>query len=396
MNIRNEQDAFPSMEVLRIPALRISQGRNRQLFSLAIEGKQISKIASITRIKRGTEELSGYQRPEIVNHIREIRQYIESDNPMIPNPVIIAFDQRVVFEPVEGSEGFGYLVIPVSDKIDFEKPGFIVDGQQRTAALRETSRSGFMMPVSAFIASNHAEQREQFMLVNSTKPLPKTLLYELAPYTEGRLPSDLQQKKFPSRIMQKLNFEPGPLYLRIKTATNQAGKGKEESMKGIIADNSILRMIDSSLRDGALHRFRDPNTGEGEEVRILGVLNNFWLAVSKVFPYDWNLPPKQSRLLHGAGVAALGSLMDEIDAEYMHQKGVIDETNQKLITPMSFFVDELETVKPYCHWSSGFWNLGHDVDGNTIRKRWDEIQNLSRDIVMLSDFLVHAYRGEIK
>ncbi|MDI5166126.1 nicotinate-nucleotide--dimethylbenzimidazole phosphoribosyltransferase, partial [Salmonella enterica subsp. enterica serovar Montevideo] len=40
---------------------------------------------------------------------------------------------------------------------NFEKPGFIVDGQQRTAALREADINSFMMPVSAFIA-NDAEE----------------------------------------------------------------------------------------------------------------------------------------------------------------------------------------------------------------------------------------------
>lgn len=92
---------------------------------------------------------------------------------MIPNPVIIAFDQRVRFEPLMENSDMGHLVIPYSEDANFEKPGFIVDGQQRTAALREADINSFMMPVSAFIANDAEEQREQFMLVNSTKPLPK-------------------------------------------------------------------------------------------------------------------------------------------------------------------------------------------------------------------------------
>ena len=35
------------MSEFRVPALRIRQGEKRQLYSLAIEGKQISKIAAI-------------------------------------------------------------------------------------------------------------------------------------------------------------------------------------------------------------------------------------------------------------------------------------------------------------------------------------------------------------
>ena len=76
------------MSEYRVPALRIRQGEERQLYSLAIEGKQISKIAAISRIRRGEENLVGYQRPEVRNHIREIQRYIESSNPMIPNPAV--------------------------------------------------------------------------------------------------------------------------------------------------------------------------------------------------------------------------------------------------------------------------------------------------------------------
>lgn len=100
------------MSEYRVPALRIRQGEERQLYSLAIEGKQISKIAAISRIRRGEESLVGYQRPEVRNHIREIQRYIESKNPMIPNPVIIAFDKRVRFEPLTDNGDMGHLVIP--------------------------------------------------------------------------------------------------------------------------------------------------------------------------------------------------------------------------------------------------------------------------------------------
>lgn len=367
------------MSEFRVPALRIRQGEKRQLFSLAIEGKQINKIAAISRIRRGDEHLVGYQRPEVRSHIKEIQRYIESANPMIPNPVIIAFDQRVRFEPLLENSDMGHLVIPYSEEANFEKPGFIVDGQQRTAALREADINSFMMPVSAFIANDAEEQREQFMLVNSTKPLPKTLLYELAPHTHGRLPSDLQLRKFPSLLTQRLNFSEGPLAGRIKTATNP---------DGVIADNSLIKMIDSSLREGALYRFRDPATGLGDEAKMVKMLNNFWSAVKIVFTDDWNKKPRYSRLLHGVGILALGSLMDEIDQvhqEYQDEPGWMD------IPPVTRFVDELNRIKPLCAWSSGTWQLGTDIDGQPITRKWNEVQNMSRDISLVTDFLVTNY-----
>ena len=365
---------------IRVPALRIKQGTERQLFSLAIEGKKITDIASISRIKRGGEELLGYQRPEVQKHINEIKRYIESANPMIPNPVIIAFDNRVYFEPFsEQDDSIGYLVIPSSVEADFQKPGFIVDGQQRTAALRDAEIESFVMPVSAFITDNDAEQREQFMLVNSTKPLPKTLLHELAPHTEGRLPSELQARKFPSLLTQRLNFENGPLKGKIKTATNPAG---------IIADTSMIKMIDGSLRDGALYHFRDAETGTGDDTKIVQLLNNFWGAVALVFQEEWSLPPRQSRLLHGVGILALGSMMDEIyDTHHGYTPGWED------VPSVEQFKKELQEIKPMCQWSKGVWNFGSDIDGTPVNRKWNDLQNLSKDIALVTDYLVGAYRG---
>ena len=38
----------------------------------------------------------------------------------------------------------------------------------------------------------------------------------------------------------------------------------------------------------------------------------YWTAVKKVFPDAWGKPPEKSRLMHGAGVRAMGRLMDRI------------------------------------------------------------------------------------
>ncbi|TVL50844.1 hypothetical protein AYI98_07670 [Shewanella algae] len=368
------------MTYLRVPALRIKQGVERQLFSLAVEGKRITDIATISRIKRGGEELLGYQRPEVQKHIYEIKRYIESANPMIPNPIIIAFDNRVYFEPFsEQDDSIGHLVIPFSDATEFQKPGFIVDGQQRTAALRDADIESFVMPVSAFITENDADQREQFMLVNSTKPLPKTLLHELAPHTEGRLPSDLQARKFPSLLTQRLNFGEGPLKGKIKTATNPAG---------IIADTSIIKMIEGSLHDGALYHFRDAESGTGDEAKMVQLLNNFWYAVAAVFKDEWSLPPRQSRLLHGVGILALGSMMDEI---YDTHRGYTPGWEN--VPSVEQFTNELQAIKPLCQWSKGVWEFGADIDGTPVNRKWNDLQNLSKDITLVTDYLVSAYRG---
>src|SRR5262249_4576136 len=149
-----------------------------------------------------------------------------------------AFDARVRFEPASPlSDGPGYLrtgalAIPVDPTASDEaKPGFIVDGQQRLAAIRDAAVRTFPICVTAFITEDVREQTEQFILVNSTKPLPKGLIYELLPATESRLPTLLERRRFPAHLAERLNHdEASPLREMIQTPTNP---------EGVIKDNSI-------------------------------------------------------------------------------------------------------------------------------------------------------------
>ena len=86
MNNKNE---------LRLPALEIVQGRNRTFYSFAVDGKLLSKFSTVSRIRRDGDDLvAGYQRPEVFSHISEIRNYIESKDPLLPNAIVLAFDRR--------------------------------------------------------------------------------------------------------------------------------------------------------------------------------------------------------------------------------------------------------------------------------------------------------------
>lgn len=365
--------------ILRLPAIEIRQGPSRTLYAFAVDGKKLGQFATVSRIARDdAHELDGYQRPEVASHIKQIKTYLESEDPLLPNSLVIAFDERVRFEAAEVqplSESFtrtGTLLIPLDESIpDSEKPGWIVDGQQRSAAIREAEITEFPVCVTAFIAADDREQREQFILVNSTKPLPKGLIYELLPATQARLPRLLRRRRFPAYLLQRLNYdEDSPLAGRISTPTNP---------DGVIKDNSILKMLEHSLTDGALHRHRDPHTGRGEVETMLEALKNFWAAVARVFNEAWDMPPRKSRLTHGVGIVSLGFVMDAIIDAYPHRTPSQDE-----------FYDRLSPLAPSCHWTQGEWEFGPDH-----KRRWNELQNTSNDIHLLADHLLTLFREKV-
>jgi DGQHR domain-containing protein len=361
---------------VRVPAIEVRQGPGRTLYTFAIDGKLVGRFATVSRIRRTDEgALSGYQRPEVLSHIQEIRSYIESAEPMVPNAVVIAFDSRVVFEPGVGPKGeysrVGELVIPIEEDTAPELlPGFIVDGQQRLAAIREANVPHFPICVSAFITDDVKAQTEQFILVNSTKPLPKGLIYELLPSTETHLPTFLARRRLPTVLLTKLNRMDGsPFKGLIQTPTNP---------DGVVKDNSVLKMLENSLSDGVLYRLCRAGGDEVDVEVMLGVLFNYWGSVGDVFPSDWGLPPKRSRLLHGAGIVSLGFLMDAISDRYRHAEP----------PTRTQFGNNLKPLKSVCRWSDGYWEFGP-----AQQRKWNEIQNTSKDIQLLSNYLLIQYKS---
>ncbi len=352
------------MNTIKYPALQIKQG-NKTIYTFKANGKHILDFASISRIKR-TEEgtLEGYQRITVSKHVEEIANYLDSKDAILTNSIVICFDDQVTFEPLDQTSGFGYLVIPVSD----EKNGWIVDGQQRVTALSKIEKDDFEVVVNAFITNDAHEQKEQFILVNNTKPLPKSLIYELIPDVDVEVPKGLAEKRIPMLLIQELNSrKDSPFYQKIKTYTFP---------EGIIKDNTLIKAFNHSLNDGILFNYSaNIITGnmEPDIEGMVSILYAYWGAVAQVFKDDWNLPPTKSRLTHGAGIIGLSFVMEEL----IHQIG------EKEFYITQDFLPYIEALGEKCSWSSGQWDFENGIVRDAL-----EIQNINKDISMLTHYLM--------
>lgn len=357
---------------IRVPALQVQQGE-RQIYCFAIDGKRLLDFTAVSRVKRsGDGALDGYQRPEVLSHIKAIRRYIESPGALLPNAVVLAFDSRVRFElgrrrsKVEYS-AIGELVIPVDETIqDADKPALLVDGQQRIAAIRDAEISEFPVAAVAFIADGAEEQRSQFILVNNTKPLPKGLIHELLPDTTGYLPPKYARRQLPAQLMTCLNLDSdSPFCGAIATPT---------SPDGYIKDNSVLKMIENSLYDGALYQYRNPEDGSGDIEEMVLHLKIFWSLIESMWPIEWKLIPRKSRLTHGVGIQSLGYVMDALTEG--HDAGAL---------PAIGLDRQLEPLYEVAAWASGTWDLGPED-----QRRWNGLQNTPNDIKLLTNTLIRA------
>ncbi len=360
------------MSQLRFQSLRVTQPSGRHVYSFAINARQLLDIAQIPRVRRGKDrELEGYQRPEIVGHIAEIRRYLESDEAVLANTVVVAFSESVSFEPQgepNGASQLGHITIEAPSEGE-PLPGFVVDGQQRLAAASSSHHAEFPLFVTAFLAPSVAEQRKQFVLVNRTKPLPQGMIFELLADIEGHLPTPLARARLASTLTSRLNQDKGVLQGKIRTPTYPSG---------IIKDNSMRRAISHSLNDGALFQVaqsdgRDKWENETQmQDAMQSILATFWEGVSLAFPEAWSLPPKASRLTHGVGIVALGFVMDHLHTRRL--KGA--DWNAGSVA------NELRTLAPDCAWMSGAWHFSDDdVRG------WNVLQNTDRDVRLLARHL---------
>lgn len=334
------------------------QSVEHQLFTFAATAGDILRFAAIDRIGRSAQgELSGFQRPQVAAHIREIRDYLEKPNAVLPNPIVVAFIDGVTIAS-QGSAAM--LSIDVSEG----PPGLVVDGQQRLSALAELDRN-FEVFVSALICRDEAELRRQFVLINNTKPLPKSLIYELLPTVED-LPPRMARRSNAAAITARLNFE------------NTALKGyiKQHTMpEGAIADTVIQKVVMESLTNGVMRELIGMPRGEDKCVRLM---SNFFDAVKRVFPGDWHgHKPSTSRLLHGAGIQALGDVM-----EVLAQRGDARSIDE--------FEEGLACLKGRTAWTSGEWNFGDEI------RRWNALQNVNRDVALLKHYLVGIVKTDLR
>lgn len=370
---------MPPKKYIRRRALRVLQDEAHPLFVFCLTGGELLAIADISRISRADSgKLIGYQRPEVKRHVQDIVNYLNGEQVVFPNSIILALASHVHFvrsrgpEVDDGLAAAGILEIPLP-VLGETKPAWIVDGQQRALALSKSKRKDLPIPINAFVADELELQRDQFLRVNNTRPLPRGLITELLPEVSTTLPAKLAAKKLPSAICDWLNQNPtSPFHKLIRRASMTA----KDKGAGIVADSSIVKMVEESLTStsGCLFPYRNIATNETDAEGICAVLVAYWTAVKHVFPAAWGKPANQSRLMHGAGIRSMGRLMDRIMA------GV----NGRDPRAVEIVERELRRVAPICRWAEGQWEDLHDL-------AWNDIQNVPRHIRILSNLLIRTY-----
>lgn len=357
-------------------ALRVRQNPKHPLYLFALTGEQLWMIASVASVDRDSAgALIGYQRGLVRRHVRGIVEYLDAGQALLPNSLVIALASTAKFTPAPGPASgatvAGVLRIPLPSSGE-PKPGWIVDGQQRAVALSLTRQRGLLVPVNAFIADDTSVQREQFLRVNSVKPLPRGLTTELLPTIDSVLPAHLAKRRAPSALCDMLNRDPDSPFRGMIRRTSASGSNARPTT---VSDTTIVQVIQDSLASpaGCLFAYRNLATGDLDWHGARRLLLLYWSGVRSAFPEAWGLPPSRSRLMHSVGLRSMGRLMNRLMAS-------IDAQSPRAERQVKA---ELEKIAPLCCWTRGSWE--------GLGLRWNELQNVPAHVRMLSGFLVRQY-----
>lgn len=359
-------------------AIRIEQHPKHPLYLFTLTASELLRLADVSRVSRDPAgALLGYQRPEVKKHVRNITEYLNGDQVLFPNSIILALSSDAVFKQVRGPKvdpgiaEAGTLHIPLP-KPGQPKPAWIVDGQQRALALSQCKRQDFPVPVNAFVADEVDLQRDQFLRVNNTKPLPRGLITELLPEVSTLLPSNLAARKAPAALCDLLNRDPESPFKGLIRRSSQDATARSAA---VVTDTAVVKMLQDSLSSpsGCLFPYRNIASGETDFGAVRKLLLLYWTAVRDVFPEAWGKLPTRSRLMHGAGICAMGRLMDKV-------MGSIDLHGARA---PQLVRAELARIKPLCHWTDGRWE---EIDLD-----WNEVQNTPQHLRLLSNVLLRAY-----
>ena len=259
------------------------------------------------------EEFLGIQRELSRGRVKEIQQYVDTQDAAFPTSVLIAVSSRQATYDDETS------TISI---VRHSKAAKIIDGQHRIAGLKEYNGPQFDVNVSVFIDMDLQDQAMVFATINlkQTK-VNKSLAYDLYEFTKTRSP-----QRTAHDIVRFLNYRQGsPFFSKVKMLGTGSGKEQETITQATFVDRLLGYITRDPMGDrDTLRRGRKLSRISGRytdwqffrnwfiaerDVNITIVLWNYFLAVQEKWPYSWDNVVRGNILNRTTGFGALMRFM---------------------------------------------------------------------------------------
>ncbi len=276
------------MTKIQIPAFKIFQ-HNTAMLLFITNTKMIYERFDVSR--RITDKVLGYQRSFSKSRIKEIKTYINQEQGIIPNSILVNFDDG----KFSYSEENKILTLD-----DTESLGIIIDGQYLVNGSYEANPD-FSLIVVATLGLSVREQAKLFMTINKTqRGVPTSLYLDLLDLIEGDIENfddeGITAERRAREIAIRLNeTDESPLCELIRR-TGDAGHGI--SLTEFV--NQIKNYVDP--KTGSLANF-----GFEQQYKIFEI---YFRSIKAVFLEQWQDPT--SYILKTVGFAGIMQAFYEI------------------------------------------------------------------------------------
>lgn len=276
------------MSEIKIPVFPVVQNQ-RSMLVFTVPTKVIYERFDVSR--RIDDKEKGYQRSFSQTRIKQIENYIKTEQGVIPNSILVNLDP----DTYSYSENDKMLILK-----DKEPLGLIIDGQHRVKGTYEANPE-FELMVCATLNLSTQQQAKLFVTINKTqKGVPASLYLDLLPLLEGDI-EDFDQEgisaeRRATEIATRLNEdEESPLYQLIRR-TGEDGVG--------ISLNEFVNQMKDYVepKTGKLANF-----GFEEQYKIFKI---YFRAIKAVFLEQWENP--KSYMLKTVGFGGLMKSFYEI------------------------------------------------------------------------------------
>lgn len=240
---------------IRVNAVRVEQNE-RKFYLFKIKAEDLLNIAYFN--PREIDREAGIQRPFREWRSKEVAEYIDEENSVLPNNIIISLNSKFV--------SFNNGTLEIQPKKDI---AFVIDGQHRLRAFKHTLKKNFELPVSSFIDLSLAEIAEIFVKINYyQKPVSKSLVYDLLGISPEIFPEYYEAHEVTKVLNETVS---SPWFGLIK----MLGIGK-----GIITQATFISALESNkILNEVLKEFN-------KEEKII-ILSNYFQAIKQLFPGQW-------------------------------------------------------------------------------------------------------------
>lgn len=320
MTPREELSMQAIRDSLRVRAIRFEQN-GRVFYTTVVPADEIIQRSRVDLWSADVpDEEAGYQRAPMATRLRDMANYIEEDDAILPVGGLLnarsesesAYGQVLGFEPDAAHNGTvqsGWLTIPSE-----ATPLFIVDMQHRLLgierAIYEDSRSELAdFPVVVTIADglSKLEEIEQFELINTTQKkvrtdLARRLMSMQLSDPDTALKFDQKGRKWEARgpkIADWLNRN-SEIW---RDAIMPPNKMKRQMPTALTKETSFVTSLKPILQTPVFQRTDD------EQVATL--IDRYWHAVRNIWPEPFKRPDEH--VIHRtSGVFSLHQLMPEV------------------------------------------------------------------------------------